>query len=373
MAADAPLSDRLTELAEEKSSDKRRDLLRELTDAFMVSPTDHSEAESAHYDAILSQVAYEVEASLRQELAERLADVPNAPRGIVYKLAHDELNVASPVLTRSKALKDEDLVRIIREKGPGHIKAITRRAELNESVTSEIVDRGDDDVLVSLAKNRGARISRPSMEKMVKRSETVEALQAPLVRREDIPPDLLNEMYFTVGAALRQEILKKNQNLDSQMVDQLIADSQETVIAASRSGEYANSAERYVAGLEANGELREKTLAELLESGRKLEFTYAFARLVGIDHPTALRILSDKTFEPLTIACRAAEFDQTTFAKIVFLIQGDGGGGSLTLLDQYNCIDPTAAGRVIRFWRIRANTKDECREAPQNTAQARAS
>ena len=69
-----------------------------------------------HFDVILSKVTESVEIALRAEIAEKLADVPNAPRNLIRQLAHDEISVAQPILERSLALSEDDLVRVIRQR-----------------------------------------------------------------------------------------------------------------------------------------------------------------------------------------------------------------------------------------------------------------
>ena len=73
----------LIEVAQEDSSNKRRDLLREITDVFMAAPDRYSSAEMQHFDVIMSRVTQNVELALRQEISSKLADEKNAPRGLV--------------------------------------------------------------------------------------------------------------------------------------------------------------------------------------------------------------------------------------------------------------------------------------------------
>ena len=95
----------LIAVAREESSDKRRDLLREITDVFMAQPDRYTSSELQHFDVILSRVAEQVEVELRRELAAKLADEPSAPKNLIRKLAHDEISVAEPVLRRSPVLR----------------------------------------------------------------------------------------------------------------------------------------------------------------------------------------------------------------------------------------------------------------------------
>ncbi|MEL7029745.1 MAG: DUF2336 domain-containing protein, partial [Pseudomonadota bacterium] len=349
--------ERLVDLAKETSSETRRNLLREITDVFMAAPDEHSESEREHFDSILTHVAGEVEVALRAELAERMADVAGAPKNLINKLARDEIEVAGPVLSRSPVLQEEDLLAIAEESGSGHLNAISSRETVSERLADKLVERGDDTVLKTLAENKGAQLSRGAVETMVERASANEALQAPLVSREDMPPDLMNDMYFFVSKALREEILQKSENLDAAVVDKLIEDSRAAVVKSALSVNAAKSStERVVAEHIEAGLLDEARMLRFLVDKQLGEFLLAFAYLTDVDKPTAQRILRDKTCESIAIASKAAQFDRGTFSKIAAMLHGDRSATAadgMRLLDLYNEMTVETAQRVMRFWRIR--------------------
>jgi uncharacterized protein (DUF2336 family) len=348
----------LIAVAKEDSSDKRRDLLREITDVFMAAPDRYTSSEMQHFDVILSKVAESVETALRRELAEKLADVPSAPKGLIRQLAHDEISVAEPVLRRSQALTEEDLVRVIRQRGQDHMKAITQRPEVPETVSSELVQRGGKDVLVSLVQNKGARLNVPTMERLVEQSRTIDELQAPMAKRYDLPPQLLTQMYFFVSSALKKEILKRSEMLDPALIDEAVDSNRQKILEkASVEAQYdVENARQFIRERIAANTLNEALLKELIESRRSTEFLFAFAHYAGVDTSTAQRVLQDRSWESLAICCRAAGLERGTFAKIVFGMQrsSDEQHKALRILDLYLKVPQEAAERVMRFWRVRA-------------------
>jgi len=97
----------LIDLAKEPSSEKRRVLLREVTDLFFANP-DHRGGELTLFDDVLTQLAGEMEEAVRVELAVRLAPTPSPPFKLVRTLAADAaIAVAQPILEGSSALTDE--------------------------------------------------------------------------------------------------------------------------------------------------------------------------------------------------------------------------------------------------------------------------
>ncbi|MGE0409030.1 MAG: DUF2336 domain-containing protein [Amphiplicatus sp.] len=350
----------LIAVAKEDSSEKRRDLLREITDVFMAAPDRYTSSEMQHFDVILSKVTEAVEAELRREIAEKLADVASAPKNLIRQLAHDEISVAEPVLKRSRALSEEDLIGVIRQRGQEHMKAITARREVTERVSGELVLRGDKDVLVSLASNKGAKISTETMEKLVEHSRAIGELQAPMAGRYDLPAPLLTQMYFFVSSALKKEILRRSDLLDPALIDEAVDSNRQRILSKALHDAQSEieSARQFIRDRIAAGAMNEALLKELIENRRSTEFLLGFSHHVGVDPSTGQRILQDRTWESLAIACRAAGFERSTFAKVVFGMQKnpDEQQKALRILDLYLKIPQEAAERVMRFWRVRAQT-----------------
>jgi uncharacterized protein (DUF2336 family) len=353
----------LITLAKEDSPEKRSSLLREITDVFMAAPDRYTSSEMQHFDVIMSKVTESVEAQLRREIAEKLADAPTAPKGLLRQLALDEIIVAEPVLKRSAALSEEDLIRVIRQRGQEHMKAITQRREIPETVTAELVGRGDKEVLVSLAGNKGARLNHETMEKLVEHARTIGELQAPMAGRYDLPPQLLTQMYFFVSSALKKEILKRSDMLDPALIDEAVEANRQKILtsAVNEAQTGVDAARKFIRDRIAHNTLNESLLKELIEQRKSTEFLFGFAHYIGVDTSTAQRVLGDRSWESLAIACRASGLERSTFAKIVFGLQrtADEQQKALRILDLYLKIPQEAAERVMRFWRVRAQATAE--------------
>ncbi|MFN3960792.1 MAG: DUF2336 domain-containing protein [Parvularculaceae bacterium] len=348
----------LIDVAREGSTEKRADLLREITDVFMAAPDRYTSTERQHFDVILSKVTQSVEIALRAEIAHKLADVPTAPRGLVRQLAHDEITVAQPILERSAAITEEDLIQVVQQRTQDHMKAISRRREVSELLAAELVERGDREVLVTLAGNQGARFSGDTMTRLVEHSRTISDLQTPLTERYDLPPHLLTQMYFFVSSALKREILKRSDLLDPALIDEAIEGNRVRILkqAVSEADAEVGDARKFVEAKIRSNQLNETLLKDLIDHKRSTEFLLCFAHYVGVDPSTAQRILSDRSFESLAIACRAAGLERSTFAKFVFGLQKgiEDQQKSLRVLDLYLKVPQEAAERVMRFWRVRS-------------------
>ncbi len=211
MAGSPSNSALLVELAKEASSEKRRELLRQVTDVLLVESQTRTDREGELFGEIVGAVAADLEMQVRIELAEEVAASRLAIRGAARRLAFDVIEVARPVLEKSTALTQSDLVDVIQQTSQDHMMAVTKRPDIGERAASALVARAEDRAVASLLRNPLARISRETYERVARRALASPALHAPFVRRMNAPLDLLNEVYLKVSAALREEIIGKLQ------------------------------------------------------------------------------------------------------------------------------------------------------------------
>lgn len=347
----------LISLASEDSSDKRRDLLRSVTDLFFEETDSYSENEIELFGDILGKVAFDVEMEVRQQLSERMADFASAPPNLIKRFANDAIEVAKPILERSGVLNEEDLLEVIREAGQQHLLAITKRQDVSEEISEALVNQGNDNVVASLLENDDASISRGSMEKVIDRAEDSDVLHAPIVNRKTMPADLLNEVFFIVSSELRNQILKINENMDPEQLNKLLK-QREANHSGANNVEASNmsDAEKLIVEKEKSKELNEQFLVKLLQNRHMPEFLFGLARLTDIDVRTARRIILDRTCESLAVTFKAHHFDRSTFSTIIMLIDPKNTrsvGQTERLLSLYNKMPVETAQRTMRFWRVR--------------------
>jgi uncharacterized protein (DUF2336 family) len=270
----------LIALAGETSSEKRRLLLRELTDHFL-GGVDHSAAETELYGSVLETLSDEMETAVRAELAARFAEEPNAPVNLIRRLAEDEIDVAGPVLRASTLLTDADLIGVVSRQGQDHMRAVSGRIEVSEAVSEIIVERGDDHTLGVLLRNDGALLSRAASETAIERAKVNPSLHVVTVERKSLPADLLNEMYFVVEARLRQQILEQNAQMDPDLLEAAIAAGRTRVAAddGALPPDFADS-QAYVDELYAAGQLTPQMLIRFLRSNGRTPFLIALSQAV---------------------------------------------------------------------------------------------
>jgi len=361
MSANTSRLEDLVSLASETSSEKRRELLEGVTGMFLEAPEHFNDQEVDLFGEILGRVALEVEEQVRIRLSEQLSNVETAPKTLVLQLANDVIEVAAPQLLRSSVLKDLDLVNIVKAKGTDHQAAVAGREEVSEEVADALVETGAEQVLVAVAENAGVQLSRDAKKVLVSKSETIESLHKPLVNRGDIDADLKHEMYWWVSSALRDHIVSET-GADDAVVEEMLRSS--TTVMAERARHAANmsKAEREIQQASELGHLNQNLMVQLLRQGEREKFLYAFSYLTDLDIKTTMQILADPGMEAVAIACRAMNFDLSTFSAIVLLRNSESGnqrGGNevASLLDAYMKLPEQSAKRAMRFWRLRHKTE----------------
>ena len=346
----------LVDLAKEPSSEKRRELLRELTDHFFGGETVNA-VENELYGDVLAQLTADMEQTVRQELSVRFAASAAAPRSLARSLAMDVEAVAGPILRACGSLQESDLLDVVRTQGQGHLRAVSERDSVPEAVSDVIVERGDDDTVGVLVRNDGARLSRTAHEAVVDRAQDNPALQDALVNRAALPPDLLNELYFVAESRLRQKILEKNAHFPSDRLEAAFASGRTRLKTAD--GVLPpdfETAHAYVRELRAAGALSPEMLARFLRSGGRTEFLIALSELSDIDFEMARRIVDRCEIDALAVVCKAADMDRAfflTYAVVLLNKDGDAMGKAQSYGRMYGDLTREAAQRTLRFWRMR--------------------
>lgn len=349
----------LKDFAEETSSDKRRELLRQATDVFLAEGHAMSPADVATLDEVVQSVAADLSAEVRAELSRKISAAPIPFTRTARKLAMDDIEIARPVLEHSRALTQNDLLDVIARKSSDHMMAVTRRDDIGETVSSALVERGEDRVVVSLLENPTARISEATYERVAERAETSTMLQAPFVRRENVPLHLLSDVYLKVEASLRREILSKYEGVLPSELEAAFERSRNRVSKAYGAlPDDFDTARREVEGMAQHGTLLPPALISLLRQGpaKRTAFIFAFARLTDINYELVDRLVAGADLDALAMLCRAAGFDRALFVTLAMLIIGKNApmGRVKEFGEIYNGVPLEAAQRAIRFWKVRA-------------------
>jgi uncharacterized protein (DUF2336 family) len=347
---------KLLDLARAPDSNRRRELLREVTDLFFETSSSRSVRESALFDDVLQLVSAEMQDNVLAELAETFADAPDAPVGLMRDLANHAFDIAAPVLQRSKVLDEQTLLQIVNYQSQNHIKAVAQREDVSEVLSDAIVRFGDDNALDALLRNEGAHVSRTSMEAAVDRARRNEFLHECVVKRQDLPLDLLNEMYFVVETKLRDQIMERNSRVDPKTLDAALAKARERIrqSVGDLTAE-AKNAMAFIQSKKTSGELNARLLVSLYREAKRTHFLYGLAEITGLDNETVDALLQRQDIDGLAMICRASNIERPLFVTLAVL--ACGGEEAMDRAEEfgrlYNQVPIEAAQRAMRFFKVR--------------------
>jgi len=186
-----PLIQELQQALAKTPDSKHLAILRGVTDLFLNGAATYSQQHIAIFDDVISHLIEKIERPAVIELSGKLATVGNAPAGVIARLSRDnDIAVAGPILERSDRLPDETLVEIANTKSQHHLSAIARRTRISEAVANALIDRGDANVILNVARNEGASLSDVGFVKLINRSRSDQNLAAALAVRKDLPTEL---------------------------------------------------------------------------------------------------------------------------------------------------------------------------------------
>lgn len=335
----------LLRLARDKSIEGRKQLVAIVSDLFFDKGAVLTAHERALMTDILKKLINDVAVPIRKALAERLSRTPAAPHEVIVALANDEIDVARPILLRSEALLDVDLIEIIHHRTLEHQLAVAMRRNLSEQVSDALAETANQDVIKTLLENQDAQISAATMAHLVEQSRRVDSFQEPLVRRQDLPPHLARKLYFWVSAALRQHIME-NFDIEVATLDDAVEgaaqDAAAAFAASAAAAAAADSPPSLARRLLDARQITPRLLVQTLRQGEIPLFESLLAELSGLRLHLVRRLLFEPGGEGLAVCCRGLDIDKPTFATIFLL--------SRRARPSERSMDPRELSRILSFF-----------------------
>jgi len=330
-------------------------ILRRVTDLFLINAGHYTADQLELYDGILQVLIAAVEVSARAELAERLAPVDGVPANTIRTLALDDaIEVAEPVLAQSNALGDDVLTHCITIKGQEHLLAIATRTKLSETVTDQLVTRGDIKVLRTVASNPGAAISDLGFGILVKKSTEDDWLSDRVARRIDIPEHHLRELISKASDVVRQRLTADIPEL-GEIIKEILPDS----APAMGSDKDYRTAELIVS----SKPLSEAVVYEFAKEQKLEEIIVSISRLSGLPAIEIQRLFIGTWSSPVAVILKAVGFRLATVEAIYRSRLSSGEVIRDDLIQtkaEFIALSRPTAERIVRFYRARkaANSSD---------------
>src|SRR6202795_1242428 len=337
--------------------ESRMRALRHTTDLMMAGR--YSEDEIWTFGEVIGRLADEIEVAARAELARQLADFDNAPANIINKLAFDDdIEVAGPVLQGSERLEPYALIANACIKSQTHLLAISKRKSIDETVTDELVTRGNQEVVKSVVQNNGARFSDFGFLHMIKRAEGDSILAEQLGLRKDIPRHVFQQLIAKASSNVKKRLEGERPDM-AQHIQSSVTDVAGAL--QSKFGPVSRShfvAKRLVAAQHQLGNLNENSISTYARSHRLDEVTIGLSLLCALPSDVIERAVLDKNRETLLVLTKALDFSWATTMALLFLGAKDHRITALDLRDlesEYGRLNIETSRSVLAFYQSRKN------------------
>ena len=279
--------------------------------------------------------------------------------GIISSLAYDDLiEVARPILQDADYLDDKFLVGCAFSLGQGHLLAISRRNILSDIVTDVLVERGNQEVLRSLAGNRGANFSEGGLNSLIDRARSDDILAATIGFRHDLPQPCFLRLLRQASKMVYQKLsaaFPERVNLVNSVVSEVTSE-----IEIKR--DYS-SAKRDIFRLKTSNNLNEEALIGFLKSNNFEELVALLAVMADLTIPIVEEAMNGLAADPILIIAKAASLSWTA-TQLVLVMQARRPLAQQTMNSyrtKYLSLSTAAAQRVAGFYKVRNSIGGEPR------------
>jgi uncharacterized protein (DUF2336 family) len=238
--------------------------------------------------------------------------------------------------------------------------AISGRSSITEAVTDVLVERGNSQVVHTLAANAGARFSELGFASIVKSAGQDDSLAEKLALRIDLPAKVLRQLLARATDLVRGRLLASASNDKRDQIQQALASIANDVRRDAIVSHDFRASESLVQQLNKNGKLNEQVLAQFIRE-RKYEETVSVLALF-CSAPVELIECLMKNVHPegLLIACKSAKVSWPTVRDILRM-RFSHHSISEQELDEakkvFVALSQATAQRTFRFMLVQETTK----------------
>jgi len=351
------LIDQLEDALGDKDLARRAEVLRKVTDLFVLRSGSFSEDQVELFDTVMGKLLETIESTARAQFGSRIARLPDAPRRVVCVLAQDDvIAVAGPVLTYSERLDDETLIDTARKKSQEHLLAISGRKALTEAVTDVLVERGNRIVVSRTAHNAGAKFSDFGVSTLVRKARDDGDLALCVWSRPDIPRQNLVKLFVDASEAVKNQLIEADPRR-AELIKSMVAQATDDIQTKARAGSSEFSeAQRLVRELNAAGRLNEAQIVAFADEGSFDKVVAALSLMCDLPTGAVERAFVQNQTEQIVVLARAINISWATTMKLLLLHAGVNGSSRQQLditFANFFRLQPATAQTALKFYRMR--------------------
>ena len=215
------------------------------------------------------------------------------------------LDVAGLLIEKGSVVSDQDLYTLVDSNDIEKCILIARRRLVSPGVANALVDKNEPRILLALVRNPEASLSPSILQRLTDLARTQPDLQAPLVTRPDMTPQVAFDLFWALPTELRRYVFSRFLT-DSGMLERILR----VTIAA----EEGDLGDEVWSGQNFPPDEQTAEAASLIEQGKAEEATKLLSKLGRVSESSAKRIITDPSGEPLTIIFKALGISRAEFA-----------------------------------------------------------
>jgi uncharacterized protein (DUF2336 family) len=342
---------------------ERSRVLRQTADLFLSKSASYSDQQVKLFDSVMLQLLDHVDQEVREYLSKRFASVDYAPPAVVRYLANDDIIVvAGPVLQQSPCLDEEFLVGCARCKSQDHLAAMSLRPTIGHQLSDVLIERGNDQVVLNLAKNSGAKLSDHGYSVMVDRARDSQQLACAVFNRADIPRQHMLALFKKASAAVRKELEVEAGRKAEETFEALKLASQRLQEATQDGSQRYASARLRIAELQQAGCLSEREILAFARRGAFEEVVIAISELCSLPEAQTERLIVEETCDRLFIVSKAIGLSWPCVRQLLLMNSATPRSPEQMeqLMAAYNAIPQGSAAKTLQVHQLREKARGGC-------------
>jgi uncharacterized protein (DUF2336 family) len=254
----------------------------------------YSASETKLADEIFRLLVKDTEVKIRLLIAQSLKSNMQVPHDIIWALANDHHEVATPILEFSSVLMEEDLLAIVRAtREHPKLKAIARRRSISKPLVHGLIEKRDYVVAREVLANKNASIAETTLDIVLEEFARDHSVLEELVMRGGLPYNYAERLFAMVSDALKKQLTQKYR-LNKHVVDSVTVVARETATLQFISPWMSqNEIIHLVNEMHRNQRLSDSVIIRSLCIGDLRFFEAAIAKRVGIPASNAHILLID--------------------------------------------------------------------------------
>ncbi|SNZ20525.1 DUF2336 domain-containing protein [Cohaesibacter gelatinilyticus] len=348
--------DTIADLAREKSSDKRRELLGKVADLFFDGAEHHTQQEALIFRDIVLKMLNDIDLEGRTDFSQRAAPRSDLPPEVARQLAQDEVAVAGPMLQHSPVLTDDDFVEFSQKLSPEHLVSIAQRDHLSGTVTDALIENGTREVWHKVSQNHGAEITENGFNKLVDNAADDAVLQASLCGRPDIPASVAENLLPLLPEEGKRRLAWLFEN-SAEEAEALVGQAQKAMVKEKLAGKKGRiEAKILINDVKAGKTPFSDALDHLIEGDRTQDIIMSLSAISEIEEAAVSNAFYQIKDEAIAILCKSTDVTEATYTRLISMrctklhLPDSMVARSV---ERYKVLDLGSSQRAMRFVQMR--------------------